>query len=61
MVERWNTGMVGRAINDPIPFLLVQVGQLGHDWACALATMKWPGYEATQAVAGELSTSLHVE
>ena len=26
MVERWNTGMVDRAINDPVPFLLDQLG-----------------------------------
>ena len=38
--------MVERAINDPVPFLLVQVGH----WACALAilltlkNMGWPGY-----------------
>ena len=29
MVERWNTGMVDCAINDPVPFLLVEVDQLG--------------------------------
>ena len=45
IVEWWNGGMVERAINDPIPFLLV--GQL--HWACALAIdidgMVWiPGY-----------------
>ena len=26
MVERWNTGMVERAINDPVPFLLANIG-----------------------------------
>ena len=28
-MEWWNTGMVDRAINDPVPFLLIEVDQLG--------------------------------
>ena len=35
----WNSGMVERAINDPVPFLLA-------NWACALAT-SWIRYWGT--------------
>ena len=46
MVERWNTGMVDRAINDPVPFLLVYVDQLGMRTSTNIDIEKhgWSGY-----------------
>ena len=36
MVERWNTGTVDRAINDPVPFYSYK----WTNWACALADIE---------------------
>ena len=46
MMERWNTGMVDRAINDPVPLLLVYVDQLGMHTSTNIDIEKhgWSGY-----------------